>query len=52
MLQQPNCCSLQEVRATPVKYMSDLIADDSWSHLFMDILEPNGFVKVQTWKGE
>ncbi|KAF7701266.1 hypothetical protein HF521_002431 [Silurus meridionalis] len=38
--------SLQEVRATPVKYMSDLIAEDSWSHLFMDTLMPNGFVKV------
>ncbi|KAI5629254.1 inositol polyphosphate 5-phosphatase K isoform X1, partial [Silurus asotus] len=37
---------LQEVRATPVKYMSDLIAEDSWSHLFMDTLMPNGFVKV------
>ncbi|XP_026797505.3 inositol polyphosphate 5-phosphatase K [Pangasianodon hypophthalmus] len=37
---------LQEVRATPVKYMSDLIAEDSWSHLFMNTLVPNGFVKV------
>ncbi|KAL7847629.1 hypothetical protein AOLI_G00223470 [Acnodon oligacanthus] len=37
---------LQEVRATPVKYVSDLIAEDSWSHLFMNTLGPNGFVKV------
>ncbi|KAI4896145.1 hypothetical protein NFI96_020010, partial [Prochilodus magdalenae] len=37
---------LQEVRATPVKYLSDLIAEDSWSHLFMNTLGPNGFIKV------
>ncbi|XP_036451251.1 inositol polyphosphate 5-phosphatase K [Colossoma macropomum] len=37
---------LQEVRATPVKYVSDLIAEDSWSHLFMNTLGPIGFVKV------
>ncbi|XP_060752631.1 inositol polyphosphate 5-phosphatase K [Tachysurus vachellii] len=37
---------LQEVRATPVKYMSDFIVEDSWSHIFMDTLGPNGFVKV------
>ncbi|XP_077596065.1 inositol polyphosphate 5-phosphatase K [Stigmatopora nigra] len=38
--------SLQEVCATPVRFISDLIADDSWSHLFMDTLAPRGFVKV------
>ncbi|XP_066507556.1 inositol polyphosphate 5-phosphatase K isoform X3 [Hoplias malabaricus] len=37
---------LQEVRATPVKYLYDLIAEDSWSHFFMNTLGPNGFVKV------
>ncbi|XP_062870848.1 inositol polyphosphate 5-phosphatase K [Trichomycterus rosablanca] len=37
---------LQEVRATPLKYISDLIAEDSWSHFFMDTLAPSGFVKV------
>uniref|UniRef100_A0A8B9LSU7 Inositol polyphosphate 5-phosphatase K-like n=1 Tax=Astyanax mexicanus TaxID=7994 RepID=A0A8B9LSU7_ASTMX len=37
---------LQEVRATPVKYISDLLAEDSWSHLFMNTLGPNGIVKV------
>lgn len=50
-LQSHTCCSLQEVRATPVKYMSDLMLEDSWSHLFMDTLAPNGFVKVQHWTG-
>ncbi|XP_051793401.1 inositol polyphosphate 5-phosphatase K isoform X1 [Acanthochromis polyacanthus] len=37
---------LQEVNATPVKFISDLIAEDSWSHVFMDTLAPRGFVKV------
>ncbi|KAL2094392.1 hypothetical protein ACEWY4_009111 [Coilia grayii] len=37
---------LQEVSASPVRYISDLIMDDSWSHLFMDTLAPKGYVKV------
>ncbi|XP_072231644.1 inositol polyphosphate 5-phosphatase K [Leuresthes tenuis] len=37
---------LQEVSATPVKFVSDLIVEDSWSHLFMATLAPQGFVKV------
>ncbi|XP_024117521.1 inositol polyphosphate 5-phosphatase K isoform X2 [Oryzias melastigma] len=37
---------LQEVRATPVKFMSDLMWEDSWSHLFMNTLASKGFVKV------
>ncbi|XP_054899691.1 inositol polyphosphate 5-phosphatase K isoform X1 [Poeciliopsis prolifica] len=37
---------LQEVNATPVRFISDLMAEDSWSHLFMDTLGPKGFVKV------
>ncbi|KAM9332934.1 inositol polyphosphate 5-phosphatase K [Pholidichthys leucotaenia] len=37
---------LQEVNATPVRFISDLISDDSWSHAFMDTLAPRGFVKV------
>ncbi|RVE63885.1 hypothetical protein OJAV_G00140740 [Oryzias javanicus] len=37
---------LQEVRATPAKFMSDLMWEDSWSHLFMNTLAPKGFVKV------
>lgn len=39
---------LQEVNATPVRFISDLIAEDTWSHLFMDTLGPRGFVKVTT----
>lgn len=38
--------SLQEVKATPLRFISDLIAEDSWSHLLMDTLAPRGFVKV------
>ncbi|XP_077098113.1 inositol polyphosphate 5-phosphatase K isoform X1 [Siphateles boraxobius] len=37
---------LQEVNATPVRYVSDLIAEDSWSLLFMDTLAPMGYIKV------
>ncbi|XP_041864283.1 inositol polyphosphate 5-phosphatase K isoform X3 [Melanotaenia boesemani] len=37
---------LQEVNAAPVKFISDLIVEDSWSHQFMDTLAPWGFVKV------
>ncbi|XP_028839590.1 inositol polyphosphate 5-phosphatase K isoform X2 [Denticeps clupeoides] len=37
---------LQEVRATPIKYISDLIMDDSWSYLLMSTLAPKGYVKV------
>ncbi|XP_071754337.2 inositol polyphosphate 5-phosphatase K [Centroberyx gerrardi] len=37
---------LQEVNATPLRFISDLIVEDSWSHLLMDTLAPRGFVKV------
>ncbi|KAG7217246.1 hypothetical protein INR49_027790 [Caranx melampygus] len=39
---------LQEVNATPVRFISDLLVEDSWSHLFMDTLAPRGFVKVSS----
>lgn len=39
--------SLQEVNATPVRFISDLMAEDSWSHALMDTLAPRGFVKVR-----
>ena len=38
--------SLQEVSATPVRYISDLIMEDSWTHVLMDTLAPKGYVKV------
>ncbi|XP_016421753.1 phosphatidylinositol 4,5-bisphosphate 5-phosphatase A-like [Sinocyclocheilus rhinocerous] len=37
---------LQEVNANPVRYISDLISEDSWSHLLMDTLAPMGYIKV------
>ncbi|XP_058483568.1 inositol polyphosphate 5-phosphatase K isoform X1 [Solea solea] len=37
---------LQEVNSTPVRFISDLVVDDSWSHMFMDTLAPRGFIKV------
>ena len=39
--------SLQEVNATPVRFISDMLVEDSWSHVFMDTLAPRGFVKVR-----
>lgn len=45
------CVSLQEVNATPVRFISDLLVEDSWSHVFMDTLAPRGFVKVRQGRG-
>ncbi|KAL7849135.1 hypothetical protein SRHO_G00207580 [Serrasalmus rhombeus] len=39
---------LQEVRAAPLKFMTDLAFDDSWSHLFMNTLAPLGYIKVSS----
>ncbi|KAM8835430.1 inositol polyphosphate 5-phosphatase K isoform 1-T1 [Synchiropus picturatus] len=39
---------LQEVSATPIRFISDLIVEDSWTHVFMDTLAPRGFVKVSS----
>lgn len=41
------CDRLQEVNAAPVRFISDLLVEDSWSHVFMDTLAPRGFVKVR-----
>ncbi|XP_044078767.1 inositol polyphosphate 5-phosphatase K isoform X4 [Siniperca chuatsi] len=41
---------LQEVNATPVRFISDLLVEDSWSHVFMDTLAPRGFVKVTSMR--
>lgn len=43
--------SLQEVNATPVRFISDLLVEDTWSHVFMDTLAPRGFVKVRHHHG-
>ncbi|KAM9468894.1 inositol polyphosphate 5-phosphatase Ka isoform 2-T2 [Clarias gariepinus] len=39
---------LQEVRAAPLKFVSDLAFGDSWSSLFMNTLTPLGYVKVSS----
>ncbi|XP_030633466.1 inositol polyphosphate 5-phosphatase Ka [Chanos chanos] len=39
---------LQEVRAAPLKFVTDLVFEDSWSHLFMARLSPLGYVKVSS----
>lgn len=41
------CVRLQEVNAAPVRFISDMLQEDSWSHAFMDTLAPRGFVKVR-----
>ncbi|XP_065146856.1 inositol polyphosphate 5-phosphatase K isoform X1 [Paramisgurnus dabryanus] len=41
---------LQEVNAAPVKYITDLVNEDSWCHLLMDTLAPNGYVKVTSMR--
>lgn len=46
------CVSLQEVNAAPVRFISDLLVEDSWSHVFMNALAPRGFVKVREDKGK
>ncbi|XP_051521395.1 inositol polyphosphate 5-phosphatase K-like isoform X1 [Myxocyprinus asiaticus] len=39
---------LQEVKAAPLKFVTDLAFEDSWSHLFMNTLAPLGFIKVSS----
>lgn len=41
------CVRLQEVNAAPVRFIADMLQEDSWSHAFMDTLAPRGFVKVR-----
>lgn len=38
--------SLQEVKAAPLKFVTDLAFEDSWTHLFMNTLAPLGYIKV------
>ncbi|XP_017289654.1 inositol polyphosphate 5-phosphatase Ka isoform X5 [Kryptolebias marmoratus] len=41
---------LQEVYSGPVRFMSDMIFDDPWSHLFMSTLAPLNYVKVSSMR--
>ncbi|KAG7280195.1 hypothetical protein CRUP_037556, partial [Coryphaenoides rupestris] len=35
-----------EVNARPLRFISDMMLDDSWSHMLMGTLAPRGYVKV------
>ncbi|CAL8267931.1 unnamed protein product [Merluccius merluccius] len=37
---------LQEVNSNPLRFISDMMVEDSWSHLLMGTLAPRGYVKV------
>ncbi|XP_062341864.1 inositol polyphosphate 5-phosphatase K isoform X1 [Osmerus eperlanus] len=39
---------LQEVNAAPLRFLSDLLVEDSWSHMLMGTLAPRGYVKVSS----
>ncbi|KAK7172016.1 hypothetical protein R3I93_004341 [Phoxinus phoxinus] len=39
---------LQEVKAAPLKFVTDLAFEDSWSQLFMSTLAPLGYIKVSS----
>uniref|UniRef100_A0A9J8AN99 Inositol polyphosphate-5-phosphatase Ka n=1 Tax=Cyprinus carpio carpio TaxID=630221 RepID=A0A9J8AN99_CYPCA len=39
---------LQKVKAAPLKFVTDLAFEDSWSHLFMNTLAPLGYIKVSS----
>lgn len=41
------CVSLQEVYSGPLRFVSDTVFDDPWSHLFMTTLGPRKYIKVQ-----
>ncbi|XP_038548963.1 inositol polyphosphate 5-phosphatase Ka isoform X2 [Micropterus salmoides] len=39
---------LQEVYSKPLRFVSDIVFDDPWSHLFMSTLAPRKYVKVSS----
>ncbi|XP_053278329.1 inositol polyphosphate 5-phosphatase Ka isoform X1 [Pleuronectes platessa] len=39
---------LQEVYSGPLRFVSDVVFNDPWSHLFMSILAPRNYVKVSS----
>ncbi|KAM7413648.1 hypothetical protein PAMA_020843 [Pampus argenteus] len=39
---------LQEVYSRPLRFVSDIVFDDPWSHLFMSTLAPRKYVKVSS----
>ncbi|XP_071327929.1 inositol polyphosphate 5-phosphatase K-like isoform X2 [Trachinotus anak] len=39
---------LQEVYSGPLRFVSDIVFDDPWSHLFMSTLAPRKYIKVSS----
>ncbi|KAF7642182.1 hypothetical protein LDENG_00262990 [Lucifuga dentata] len=39
---------LQEVYSRPLRFMSDMLVDDPWTHLFMSTLAPRRYLKVSS----
>ncbi|XP_022623348.1 inositol polyphosphate 5-phosphatase K-like isoform X1 [Seriola dumerili] len=39
---------LQEVYSRPLRFVSDIVFDDPWSHVFMSILAPRKYIKVSS----
>ncbi|KAM6959012.1 inositol polyphosphate 5-phosphatase Ka [Aplochiton taeniatus] len=39
---------LQEVYSGPVRFISDMVFDDPWSHMLMSSLSPRGYLKVSS----
>ncbi|KAL0994969.1 hypothetical protein UPYG_G00130100 [Umbra pygmaea] len=39
---------LQEVNSSPLRFLSDLLLEDPWSHLLMNTLAPKGYSKVSS----
>ncbi|XP_069003530.1 inositol polyphosphate 5-phosphatase K-like isoform X2 [Embiotoca jacksoni] len=39
---------LQEVYSGPLRFVSDIVFDDPWSHLFMSTLAPHKYIKVSS----
>uniref|UniRef100_A0A3Q0T809 Inositol polyphosphate-5-phosphatase Ka n=1 Tax=Amphilophus citrinellus TaxID=61819 RepID=A0A3Q0T809_AMPCI len=41
---------LQEVYSGPLRFVSDVVFDDPWSHLFMSTLAPRKYIKVSSMR--
>ncbi|XP_030218327.1 inositol polyphosphate 5-phosphatase K isoform X1 [Gadus morhua] len=37
---------LQEVNSNPLRFISDMMVEDSWSHMLMNTMAPRGYVKM------
>ncbi|KAG7235378.1 hypothetical protein INR49_032718, partial [Caranx melampygus] len=39
-----------EVYSKPLRFVSDIVFDDPWSHLFMSVLAPRKYMKVSSMR--